>query len=660
MNTLHKIADLDAKAIKTVGNDGAALGDGIVARFDCVLTTNEPDRDHDVMEPSGAIIDTAMPLLWQHQADSPIGRYVETVARDSEKIIARYEVADTPLGRDSVLLMKLGILRISHGFRPLEYESRTTKEGSGYHVKRFEIVETSLVSVPANPDAQILALQTKQFESQSVRDWITTHLTQKGNAMSTLTATPPTGPPAGTMTIQEVKTAVQEGVTAALVTFTKGNGEGEGNANGQANADAGNANGQKKFTGVDLLNAAGASGTTDVRVKSVAEKYSRETRTLKHFKTGQTVLDANGREPQSVSELNYAKAGAFLKKLAAKKGITQVVLGDDDNALLELCYGEKWAGEYSGQYNPDIDGLRMKTLLSDSISGGTAAVPFWFDVDLISFPLLSGELFPYIDLRNVPRGNSVHAASVANPTVQWGVNEGTDIPLFDTASLVAPINTSITTVTCAITVGLDFLADSPADVGRTLTENVGQKLAAELDRVTASGSGTTEPTGIFTASGLNTFNADNTTTGPPTVNDYMSMMFGIQKQYRNQAMRPCFISNDVAYQRSRQIRVDPHPLTGGGTTTINQLPVMSPLNDVGNYSTLAWPHRISQSLANGKIGFGAMARYRMYRRLGFELRWVTEGAGLARANEAMLVVRGRFGGQPVDGNAFCICTDAQS
>jgi HK97 family phage major capsid protein len=451
-----------------------------------------------------------------------------------------------------------------------------------------------------------------------------------------------------------------EGMTEALTAFTtKANASGDAsNGNG-----AGNGTGEKKFTGVDLLNAAGGTGTTDVRVKSVAEKYSRETRALKHFKTGQTVLDANGREPQSVSELNYAKAGAFLKKLAAKKGITQAVLGEEDNALLELCYGEKWCGEYSGQYRHDeINGQQVKTLLNDSVSGGSAAVPFWFDADLISFPLLTGELFPYIDLRNVPRGNSVHGASVANPTVQWGVNEGTEIPLFNTSSLVAAIDSSIMVVTCAITVGLDFLADSPADVGRTLTENVGQRLASELDRVTAGGNGTTEPTGIFSASGLNTTNASNTTTGPPTVNDYFALMFGIAKQYRNQAMRPCFISNDVSYQRSRQIQVAQAATfySGGTPTSVNQLPVMSPLNDVGNYSTLAWPHRINQSLANGKIGFGAMAPYRMYRRLGFELRWVTEGAQLARANEAMLVVRGRFGGQPIDGNAFCICTDAQS
>ena len=273
--------------------------------------------------------------------------------------------------------------------------------------------------------------------------------------------------------------------------------------------------------------------------------------------------------------------------------------------------------------------------------------------------MLSGELFPYVDLRNVPRGNSVHSAAVNSPSVFWGTSEGTQISLFDTSSLVAALNTSITTVVCAIAVGKDFLSDATANVGRLLVDLVGERLASELDRVIAVGNGTTEPTGIFTATGLNSFNADNTTSGPPTVNDYMSMMFGIKKQYRTAAMRNCYISNDVSYQRSKQIRVDPHPLSGG-TTTINQLPVMSPLNDVANYQTLSNPHRISQSIGNSDIAFGAMAKMRIYRRLGFEVRWVTEGQELALRNEALLVVRGRFGGQPVDPSAFCVCTDAQS
>jgi HK97 family phage major capsid protein/HK97 family phage prohead protease len=638
MDVRQKTIDLDATALKTAGNDGASLGDGIAAEFTAVVTTAKEDRDHDILEPAGAVLDSQMPLLWQHDPAQPIGKYVGTVQHDAESVVAKYQVADTPLGRDAAALLKLGVLRISHGFRPLEYEPRKGGSGGGgFHIKRFEMVETSLVSIPSNTDAQVLTLSAKSFETPAVRQWV------KGLTMTPTTQTPPAENKAGTFTIDEIKSAVSEGVVAAFATIAKGNGAGA-SGNGP--------------TAADLLKGANAGNT---QVKSVAERYSTDTKELKHFKTGEKVRDASGNRPKSQSDLNAAKAGAWLKKLAAKAGIP-VVLSDHENQLLELCYGEKWIGEYNGQYDTEVDGSRVKSLLDDSTSGGSALVLPWFDADLIQFPLLTGELYPFVDLKNIPRGAAVRAASVANPTVTWGNSEGTEVPLFDTSNFVAAINTTIYPVMAAIEVGRDELADTPADLGRSITENVGMRLGNELDKVIAIGNGTSQPLGIFNASGTNSFNADNTTSGPPTINDYRSMMFAVAKQYRVASFRPAFISNDVSYQRSRAIQVAQSTAfyNGATPTSVNQLPALSPLNDLQNYVTLGTPHRINQSISNGDIAYGALAKYRMYRRQGFEIRWITEGVELARRNTVMLVVRGRFGAQVVDPNAFCLCTDAQS
>jgi HK97 family phage major capsid protein len=240
--------------------------------------------------------------------------------------------------------------------------------------------------------------------------------------------------------------------------------------------------------------------------------------------------------------------------------------------------------------------------------------------------------------------------------VNWGTAEGTEIAMFDTSALIAALSTSIFNVTAAIEVGRDHLADSPADVGRLLVQQTGQKLASELDRVVAAGNGTSEPTGIATASGTTTVHSANNTTGPALVADYSGLLFGIAKQYRGAALRCAYLTNDTTYQRSRAIRVDPHSLG----STVNQTPLLSDINSFNEYRSMGFPHKINNALGNSTAIFGAMAKYRMYRRLGFEVRWVTEGAELARRNTAMLIVRGRFGGQPVDGNAFCVMPDAQS
>ncbi len=109
-------------------------------------------------------------------------------------------------------------------------------------------------------------------------------------------------------------------------------------------------------------------------------------------------------------------------------------------------------------------------------------------------------------------------------------------------------------------------------------------------------------------------------------------------------------------EAAANVRVDPHALA----SSVNQTPLMADINSFNEYRSMGFPHKINNSLSNSTAIFCAMAKYRMYRRLGFEVRWVTEGAELARRNTAMLIVRGRFGGQPVDGAAFAVMTDAQS
>jgi hypothetical protein len=51
-------------------------------------------------------------------------------------------------------LAKAGIIRaVSVGFIPVEYEPR---RGGGYLFKRWDLLELSLVSVPANPNALVI------------------------------------------------------------------------------------------------------------------------------------------------------------------------------------------------------------------------------------------------------------------------------------------------------------------------------------------------------------------------------------------------------------------------------------------------------------------------------------------------------------------------
>lgn len=147
-----------------------------VAEFEAVYTSTKEDRDRDILEAGGAELDARMPLLWQHDPTAPIGAHRETIAQDKHKVIGKSAIADIPLGRDAAYLAEFGALRISHGFKPKEFEPITEKSGSheivtGFHVTKYEMMEVSLVSVPSNTDAVIQAFSRGKLTSPLAKSW---------------------------------------------------------------------------------------------------------------------------------------------------------------------------------------------------------------------------------------------------------------------------------------------------------------------------------------------------------------------------------------------------------------------------------------------------------------------------------------------------------
>ncbi|MBL8830296.1 MAG: phage major capsid protein [Planctomycetaceae bacterium] len=580
-------------AIKSTATTQA---EGTVLEFEAIVTSTRKDRDGDVLECKGCNVDPAAPLLWQHDPQQPIGKLLEVTERSNDKIVAKFAIADTELGRDAAELVKLGALRISHGFRPLDFQPIGGK-GNGVHVKSWEMYEVSLVSIPSNVDAIITAFNANKFTSNTIKSWAST-----------------------LQPAQTQKTETEE--MAATTTDTK-----------------------------TTTNPAPATvfGGGSPRVKAPSERYSNTKSTGKHVRTGEAVKDFAGRDVLLPSEAELAKAGVLFKKLAMKSGQFNITLNEHERELFaEMIEKDAWCGDFGGSYETSVTGDRVKALLSDGTSGGTEINPVWFDDMVVQFPLLHSELLPYVDNRSVPRGSSIETASVGNPSVAWGTAEGTAINLFDTASLVADINTSIHPVQVGLEVGRDLLADAAVDVGRVLVENIGQKMLSELDNVVANGNGTDRPEGIFTASGLSTPGSTNGNGGPITVADLESLIFSVGKQYRNPSMRCRFIFNDTVYRRCRGIQV--------GTSDQRRVLGM----DHQSYMLLEHGVSIQNDIANTKMAFGALAKYRLYRRAGMEQRFIDGGATLARKNCVLLIVRGRFGGKVMDAGAFAKITDAQT
>lgn len=122
--------------------------------FKHVLTTPRKDRDGDVMRTQGANPDLKMLLLWQHVHTLPIGKMLSVYSQNSKALTLISCIVDiNDLAHDSAVMVESGMGRFSHGFKAIEFDKN--KDGGGFDVKKFDIMEESLVSVPSNTDAEV-------------------------------------------------------------------------------------------------------------------------------------------------------------------------------------------------------------------------------------------------------------------------------------------------------------------------------------------------------------------------------------------------------------------------------------------------------------------------------------------------------------------------
>lgn len=144
--------------VKAVDNDRYTISG--------VATTPSPDRDGDILNPLGAEYDSDIPLLWQHDSLSPVGR--ATLGKATKNGIP-FSASITPPTADmpSALAarlaeawqsLKTGLIKnVSIGFRPLKY---AFLDSGGIEFSAFEIMELSLVTIAANADAIINTVKT--------------------------------------------------------------------------------------------------------------------------------------------------------------------------------------------------------------------------------------------------------------------------------------------------------------------------------------------------------------------------------------------------------------------------------------------------------------------------------------------------------------------
>lgn len=145
-----------------------AFDEGDERIIEGMASTSDIDRMGDIVEAEGAKFDLPLPLLWQHNHDQPVG-VVEraTVAKKGVKFRARLANVDGPPGLKNRIdeawaSVKAGLIHaVSIGFRGIE---SALMETGGIKFLKWEWVELSLVTVPANPNASIDSIRAYHEE----------------------------------------------------------------------------------------------------------------------------------------------------------------------------------------------------------------------------------------------------------------------------------------------------------------------------------------------------------------------------------------------------------------------------------------------------------------------------------------------------------------
>lgn len=126
--------------------------------YTCTISTSSPDRDGDTLSVDGWRLENYQKnpvVLYGHNYRGfPIGTAKE-VLKAGTGLVARFTFVGTDLNKEAALtkaLVDAGVLRAaSVGFRPIKWV--WNDERGGFDFSEQELLEFSIVPVPANPEA---------------------------------------------------------------------------------------------------------------------------------------------------------------------------------------------------------------------------------------------------------------------------------------------------------------------------------------------------------------------------------------------------------------------------------------------------------------------------------------------------------------------------
>ena len=176
-----------------------------------LATSPKPDRLNDVIEPLGATYAPEIPLLWQHKSDKPVGiTRLGKATKDGipfQATLPRVREPGALQDRINEAIQSVQyrlVAAVSIGFRVLDDAVEFLKNG-GLRFEKTEILELSLVTIPAHMDATIHSVKSLDLEARAAFGKPRTPVRLAGP------------PPAGAAAPASVKSTAREGTQMKTV-----------------------------------------------------------------------------------------------------------------------------------------------------------------------------------------------------------------------------------------------------------------------------------------------------------------------------------------------------------------------------------------------------------------------------------------------------------
>ncbi len=439
-----------------------------------IATNAEPDRVGDIVEPKGVKFQNPMPLLLHHRHDLPVG--TATFGRPTpEGIPFTASFPDIPEAgslKDRVTeawhSVKAGLIRaVSIGFRANAEDMELLKSG-GWRFLKSEVLELSLVTIPANAGAVITSI--KSFDAP--------YLAATGNGQG---PEPKKTPGASGTPVVRLLPTRQEQIMKTLA---------EQIAAFKSTRDA-------KYNELNtLVTKSGEAGETPNAADSEScDTLEAEVSTLdKHIKRLEGVQElqksaavtVNGADPLAASAVRGGQAPIASVRVTSNEepgiGFARAVLCKTASFLSQGTYSPL---DFAKAKYPDND--RLQTYLKATIPGGTTtgvtwAAPFMDPtnlsnefIDFLRPMTIIGKLGPR--LRQVPFNVRILTQSSGGDS--YWVGEGAPKPVtkFDFAAI-----THLYHKVASITVITEELARfSSPSAERIVRDSLAQAQTARVD-----------------------------------------------------------------------------------------------------------------------------------------------------------------------------------